>query len=72
MYRRYEDPYKVGKLLEEAEERYERALREDPENTDLLFDLYTEMEMMRDRVRFAWDDDEYNENYSRDMYGTEE
>jgi hypothetical protein len=67
MYRQYEDPHKVEKLLKEAEERYERALQEDPENTDLLFDLYTEMEMMRDRVRFAWDDDEYDENY--ELYG---
>lgn len=76
MYRRYEDPGKVQKMLEAAEERLARAKEEDPENIDLIIDLDNEVESLKERVNFAWQDDEYDENYARDMgyppYGEEE
>lgn len=50
MYRRYEDPYKLEELLVEAEAR----LAENPD------DDYAAIEVaeLRDRLRFAWDDNE--------------
>ena len=50
MYRRYEDPYKLEELLAEAEAR----LAENPD------DDYAAIEVaeLRDRLRFAWDDNE--------------
>ena len=50
MYRRYEDPYKVEELLREAEKR----LEENPEDDYAA----EEVANLRDRLRFAWDDDE--------------
>lgn len=58
MYRQYENPYKVQKQLEAAERELSdaRARGEDPEN---LIDLYLEVESLRERVNFAWQDDEF-------------
>ena len=58
MYRQYENPYKVQKQLEEAERKLSdaQARGEDPEN---LIDLYLEIESLRERVNFAWQDDEF-------------
>lgn len=58
MYRQYENPYKVQKQLETAERELSdaRARGEDPEN---LIDLYLEVESLRERVNFAWQDDEF-------------
>ena len=53
MYRQYEDPAKVEKMLEAAEEELARAKEEDPENVDLLIDLYNEVESLKERVNFA-------------------
>lgn len=50
MYRRYEDPYKVEELLKEAEAR----LAENPDDDYLC----EEVAELRDRLRFAWDDNE--------------
>lgn len=55
MYRNYEDPYALEEMLKEAEER----LAQDPHNEGLQEDIAE----LRDRVRFAWDDDEYDSNY---------
>lgn len=50
MYRQYEDPYKVEELLKEAEAR----LAENPDDDY----LHEEVAELRDRLRFAWDDNE--------------
>lgn len=50
MCRRYEDPYELERYLEEAEKR----LAKDPDNIDIMM----EIEELKDRIRFAWDDDE--------------
>ena len=67
MYRQYEDPAKVEKMLEAAEEELARAKEEDPENVDLLIDLYNEVESLKERVNFAWQDEEYDEDYASGM-----
>lgn len=72
MYRQYENPAKVQKMLEAAEEELARAKEEDPENIDLIIDLANEVESLKERLNFAWQDDEYDEEYAREMYSEEE
>lgn len=50
LYRRYEDPYKVQKMLDEAKAR----LAEDPFDPD----LYEDVAELEERLNFAWQDDE--------------
>jgi len=68
MYRQYEDPQKLEKMLEEAQARLEIARQEDPNNDDRIIDLYLEVESLKERVNFAWQDDEYDEQYASDYY----
>lgn len=65
MYRQYENPVTVQEMLEQAQRQYEQAKQADPngENIDLLIDLANEVESLRERVNFAWQDEEYDENY---------
>lgn len=67
MYRRYEDPWKLEDRLEKAEKELEQAKEEDPENIDRIIDLVNEVESLRERVNFAWQDQEYDENYAHEM-----
>lgn len=67
MYRQYEDPWKLEDRLEKAEKELEQAKEEDPENIDRIIDLVNEVESLRERVNFAWQDQEYDENYAHDM-----
>lgn len=60
MYRRYEDPHTVAELLENAEMRLESAMATE-ENDDYIIDLYIEVQELKDRLRFAWDDEAYDE-----------
>lgn len=56
MYRQYENPFTVEDMLKDAK----RRLAEDPENIDIAL----EVEELKDRVRFAWDDNQAeNEEY---------
>lgn len=64
MYRQYENPAKVQKMLEAAEEELTRAKEEDPENIDLIIDLDNEVQSLKERLNFAWQDDEYDEDYA--------
>lgn len=73
MYRRYEDPWKLEDRLGNAKKRLEQAKQEDPENIDLIIDLANEVESLRERVNFAWQDQEYDDNYAHEMgYDLEE
>ena len=76
MYRRYEDPWKVEDMLKDAEEKLARikADMDQAENEggfEFLFEAYIsaveDVAELRDRVRFAWDDQEYDENCA--LYG---
>ena len=55
MYRAYEDPFKLEKQLEELKQRQAEAADED----DLMW-LAEEIAELKDRINFAWQDDEYD------------
>lgn len=63
MYRQYENPYTLEERLEEAK----RRLAENPYDEDLVL----EVEELKERVNFAWQDDEYDEDYAREYYPEE-
>ena len=60
MYRQYEDPRKAQKMLEDTERELAEA-KERGDDIDRLIDIYNEVESLRERVNFAWQDDEYDE-----------
>ena len=68
MYRQYEDPRKLEKMLEDARTQLETAKQEDPDDVDRLIDLCQEVESLKERVNFAWQDEEYDEQYANDYY----
>ena len=61
MYRQYEDPRKLEKMLQDAERRLSDAQASGIDDWDMLIDLQLEVEELRDRVNFAWQDEEYDE-----------
>lgn len=63
MYRQYENPRTLEDQLEEAKAR----LAENPYDEDLVL----EVQELKDRVNFAWQDDEYDEDYAREYYPEE-
>lgn len=67
MYRQYEDPWALEERLKQAKERLEQAKLEDPDNDDRIIDLALEVHELEERVNFAWQDQEYDENYAHDM-----
>lgn len=60
MYRQYEDPYKLEQQLAEAERRYAEC----PEDEDLCITIAE----LKERINFAWQDDEYDCNYMQENY----
>lgn len=67
MYRQYEDPYVLEKMLEEAEAKLEQAKQEMWDDDSIIGCIET-VEELKERVNFAWQDEEYDENYARDYY----
>lgn len=63
IYRQYEDPHTLEDQLAEAKAR----LAENPYDEDLVL----EVQELKDRVNFAWQDDEYDEDYAREYYPEE-
>jgi hypothetical protein len=63
MYRQYENPHTLEERLEEAKKR----LAENPYDEDLANDVAE----LKERVNFAWQDDEYDEDYAREYYPEE-
>lgn len=57
MYRRYEDPYKLQKMLEEAQAEYD-AENWTEDRIDAQIDAYNWIEELKERINFAWQDDE--------------
>lgn len=57
MYRQYENPYELEKRLLELEAIKRRMSEEEQ------YDIDMEIEELKDRIRFAWDDDEYDSDY---------
>ena len=60
MYRQYENPYTLEQQLAEAEKR----LAENPDDGD----PYNEVADLKERINFAWQDDEYDCDYMRENY----
>lgn len=63
MYRQYENPHTLEERLEDAK----RRLAENPYDEDLVL----EVAELKERVNFAWQDDEYDEDYAREYYPEE-
>lgn len=66
MYRQYEDPRELTKQLDEKKAHYEE-LAERVDNGELDFDVlvdaHEDIAELEDRVNFAWQDEEFEENY---------
>ena len=67
MYRRYEDPVHVGMMLEEAEAELQRMIEEGADE-EATIDQQIYIHELRDRERFAWDDDEYDSLNASDYW----
>lgn len=52
MYRQYENPYELEARLAELEAIERRAREEE------RYDIDLEIQELKDRIRFAWEDDE--------------
>ncbi len=59
-YRQYEDPRALEKELQVLEEYYERKQNEGYELDD--YD-HEKLQSLRDRINFAWQDEEYDESF---------
>lgn len=61
MYRQYENPYELNKYLCELEAEYQTLIESgvDADEEDFI-DLYCEIADIKERINFAWQDDEYN------------
>lgn len=63
MYRQYENPYELNKYLCELEAEYQTLIESgvDVDEEDFI-DLYCEIADIKERINFAWQDDEYDYN----------
>ena len=63
MYRQYENPLKLDEELSRLE--YELSMAEcDDADIDVIVDIKIEIEELKDRINFAWQDNEYEcDNY---------
>lgn len=57
MYRQYEDPYKVQRMLDEARNQLELA-KANEEDEDRIISLHEDVAILEERLNFAWQDDE--------------
>ncbi|MBR3019992.1 MAG: hypothetical protein IKH57_23440 [Clostridia bacterium] len=57
MYRQHENPYTLEKKLKEAENLMKMALDSGADYEDLI-DLQCEISEYKERINFAWQDDE--------------
>ena len=60
MYRQYEDPYVLENQLAKTREE----LAQNPDNEDLALEVHE----LEERVNFAWQDNEYDEDCARENY----
>ena len=59
MYRQYENPYDLNKYLCELEAEFDTRL-EERESLEDLIDLAEDIATLKERINFAWQDDEYD------------
>ena len=70
MYRQYENPYELNKYLCELEAEYDIESGVDADEEDFI-DLYCEIADIKERINFAWQDDEYdydNRDYEDELW----
>lgn len=70
MYRQYENPYELNKYLCELEAEFDTRF-ENGESLEDLIDLAEDIATLKDRINFAWQDQEYNEmnrDYADEMW----
>ena len=72
MYRQYENPYELNKYLCELEAEYQTLIESgvDADEEDFI-DLCCEIAAIKERINFAWQDDEYdydNRNYEDELW----
>lgn len=65
MYRQYEDPYKLEDQLSELKAQYRRA-QEEGIDEDVLMNMSMDINELEERVNFAWQDQEYDEDFWRE------
>ena len=68
MYRQYEDPYKLEEMLRDAQEQLAASC---DEYGEMDIDLLQWVDELKDRINFAWQDDEYdhdNYDYADEMW----
>lgn len=58
MYRSYENPYELELQLKELKQQYYDAKVSNTDD-DILIDLSIEISSLEERINFAWQDDEY-------------
>lgn len=56
MYRQYEDPYEIERLIEQAEIEMQEAVAMGDESRQMF--IAEELAELHDRLNFAWQDDE--------------
>ena len=66
IYRQYENPHKLEKRLEELKERRAKCTDEYE-----LEGIDQDIAELKERINFAWQDDEYDEDYAREYYPEE-
>lgn len=57
MYRSYENPYELEMQLKELKQQYYDVKANADE--DSMIDLSIEISSLEERIKFAWEDDEY-------------
>ena len=62
MYRQYEDPYQLEDQLAELKEEYCKAVEKGVDE-NVLINLHMDINELEERINFAWQDQEYDENY---------
>ena len=62
MYRQYENPYSLEKQLEELKEELHKAYSLGADDYEIM-DIEIEIAELKDRINFAWQDDEYDMEY---------
>ena len=70
MYRQYENPYELNKYLCELEAEFDTRF-ENGESLEDLIDLAEDIATLKERINFAWQDQEYDEincDYANEMW----
>lgn len=70
MYRQYENPYELNKYLCELEAEFDTRF-ENGESLEDLIDLAEDIATLKERINFAWQDEEYDEmnrDYADEMW----